>query len=315
VRRIVPVGFLVLASCVASGPWPIWEKLTLPLRSDSVRFAVIGDSGTGGRLQQEVASRMAELHQRFPFTFVIMLGDNIYGGEEADDFERKFTRPYQALLAQGVEFYAVLGNHDLPPQRLFAPFHMGGRRYYTFMKGTAQFFALDSNYMDPQQLEWLAHELEASQAPWKICFFHHPLYSSGRRHGSEVDLRALVEPLFVRYGVNVVFSGHEHLYERMKPQHGVHYFTSGGAAKLSRGDLGRGRKTETALRAVGFDQDREFMLIEIAGDALSFQAISRTGRTIDSGTITRASPHARAPGASRAERLALARRPLLREVG
>src|SRR6266436_7934177 len=131
-------------------------------------------------------------------------------------------------------------------------------------------------YMDPQQLEWLGRELEASQAPWKIGFFHHPIYSSGRRHGSEVDLRALVEPLFIRYGVNVVFSGHEHLYERMKPQHGIHYFTSGGAAKLSRGDLGRGRRTETDLRAAGFDQDREFMLIEIAGDALYFQAISRT---------------------------------------
>jgi hypothetical protein len=326
-RRSVAIVFLVLAACVArSAQWPTWQTLTLPLRSSSVRFAVIGDSGTGGRLQYEVANRMAEFHDRFPFTFVIMLGDNMYGSEEADDFERKFLRPYHALLSQGVEFYAVLGNHDLPPQRLFAPFHMGGRRYYTFMKGTAQFFALDSNYMDPQQLEWLGHELEASQAPWKICFFHHPIYSSGRRHGSEVDLRALVEPLFVRYGVNVVFAGHEHLYERMKPQHGIHYFTSGGAAKLNRGDLGRGRRAETDLRAVGFDQDREFMLIEIAGDALFFQTISRTGHTIDAGTITRSTPRARVetvpaervsrvPGTLRAERLALISRLLLRQVG
>ncbi len=304
VRRSVAAVSLVLASCVARGPWPIWQKLTLPpLRSDSVRFAVIGDSGTGGRLEYEVASRMAEFHDRFPFTFVIMLGDNMYGTEEPSDFERKFSQPYQALLSKGIEFYAALGNHDLPAQQLFAPFHMGGRRYYTFMKGTAQFFALDSNYMDPQQLEWLGRELEASQAPWKIGFFHHPIYSSGRRHGSEVDLRALVEPLFIRYGVNVVFSGHEHLYERMKPQHGIHYFTSGGAAKLSRGDLGRGRPAETDLRAAGFDQDREFMLIEIAGDALYFQAISRTGHTIDAGTIRRAIPHARASASARTERL------------
>jgi hypothetical protein len=295
--------FLVLASCVArSGAWPIWQTLTLPLRSESVRFAVIGDSGTGGRLQQEVANRMVEFHERFPFTFVLMLGDNMYGREEADDFERKFSRPYQALLSQGIEFYAALGNHDLPVQRYFAPFHMGGQRYYTFVKGPAQVFALDSNYMDPEQLEWLARELDASHAPWKICFFHHPIYSSGRRHGSETDLRALVEPLFVRYGVNVVFSGHEHLYERMKPQHGIHYFTSGSAAKLNRGDLGKGRRTETDLRAVGFDQDREFLLIEIAGDTLFFQAISRTGHTIDSGTITagRRSAHATSSPLARA---------------
>jgi len=328
VRRSVAVLFLVLTACVAHVPWPIWQTLTLPLRSDSVRFAVIGDSGTGGRLQYEVASRMADFHERFPFTFVIMLGDNMYGGEQPEDFERKFSRPYRALLAQSVDFYAALGNHDLPAERFFAPFHMSGRRYYTFMKGTAQFFALDSNYMDPQQLEWLARELEASQAPWKICFFHHPIYSSGRRHGSEMDLRALVEPLFVRYGVNVVFAGHEHMYERMKPQHGVHYFTSGSSAKLSR-DLGKGRPTETELRAIGFDQDREFMLIEIAGDTLFFQAISRTGHTIDAGTITRAPPHVgaaatsraapsaspRAADGSRAQRLVGVRGFLLREVG
>jgi hypothetical protein len=299
------LGAVALASCVATGPWPIWQKLTLPLRSDSIRFAVIGDSGTGARLQYEVASRMAEFHDRYPFMFVIMLGDNMYGSEDPADFERKFSRPYHALLAAGVEFYAALGNHDLPAQqRLFEPFHMRGRRYYTFMKGQAQFFALDSNYMDPEQLEWLERELRASQAPWKICFFHHPVYSSGRRHGSETDLRVLVEPLFIRYGVNVVFAGHEHLYERMKPQHGIHYFTCGSAAKLSRGDLGTGRPGTSALRAAGYDQDRTFMLIEIAGDTLFFQAISRTGRTIDSGSIVRARPQARAPEPPARPRLA-----------
>src|SRR6185369_16993958 len=92
---------LTVASCTASGPWPIWQKLTLPLRSNSLRFAVMADSGTGARRQYEVASRMAEYHDRFPFTFVLMAGDNIYGPEEPEDFERKFTRPYHALLTAG----------------------------------------------------------------------------------------------------------------------------------------------------------------------------------------------------------------------
>jgi len=163
-----------------------------------VRFGVIGDSGTGGRLQYEVASRMGEFHGRFPFTFVIMLGDNMYGGEQPEDFERKFSRPYQALLAQGVEFYAALGNHDLPAERFFAPFHMGGRRYYTFMKGTAQFFALDSNYMTRSSSSGSRASSRRRRRRGRSASFHHPIYSSGSRHGSEMDLRALVEPLFVR---------------------------------------------------------------------------------------------------------------------
>jgi hypothetical protein len=324
VRVAVVLLAVTLASCVDTGPWPLWQKLTLPLRGDSVRFAVIGDSGTGGRQQYEVASRMAEFHERYPFDFVLMLGDNMYGGEEPEDFDEKFTRPYQALLSRGVAFYAALGNHDLAAQELpFEPFHMGGKRYYTFVKGPAQFFALDSNYMDPEQLEWLAKALSGSVAPWKICFFHHPIYSSGRRHGSEVDLRLLVEPLFVRYGVNVVFAGHEHLYERMKPQQGIHYFTSGGAGKLSRNDFAKGRPAADQLRVAGFDQDRHFMLIEIAGDQLYFQAISRTGRTIDAGTIYRGEAPVPAPAprgspekrASGAERFLAAGRLRLPEVG
>jgi hypothetical protein len=125
-----------------------------------------------------------------------------------------------------------------------------------------------------------------------------------------MDLRTLVEPMFVRYGVNVAFAGHEHFYERIKPQQGVHYFTSGGAAKLSRGDLGSARRRERDLLEVGYDKDRHFMLIEIAGDELHFQAISRTGRTVDSGTIVRteAQPRAGIPDAPRPSATATPRR-------
>jgi hypothetical protein len=278
---------LLAVGCGRFTAWPAWQTLLLPLIPSSVRFAVIGDSGTGGGPQYDVARRMMAFHERFPFGFVLMLGDNIYGREDPSDYELKFERPYRALVDAGVEFYAVLGNHDNASQRFYAPFHMGGQRYYTFTQGGVRFFALDSNYMDPEQLAWIEAQLRGTHEPWKICFFHHPLYSAGRRHGSEKDLRALLEPLFVRYGVNAVFSGHEHLYERMRARHGITYFTSGAAAKLSRSDLAVGGPDRAQL-AVGYDQDREFMLVEIAGDTLSYQAISRTGRTVDSGTIQRA---------------------------
>jgi 3',5'-cyclic AMP phosphodiesterase CpdA len=75
--------------------------------------------------------------------------------------------------------------------------------------------------MDPQQLSWLEQRLRDSNAAWKIGYFHHPLFNGGKHHGPDVDLRSLVAPLFEKYGVNVVFSGHEHVYERLKPVHGI----------------------------------------------------------------------------------------------
>jgi hypothetical protein len=290
-RRLAALlsGVALLAACAQPAidtVEQIVQQLTLPLRSDSVRFAVIGDTGTGGRQQYEVAARMAEYRKRFPFDFVLMLGDNMYGRETPADFVRKFERPYQPLLDGGVKFYAALGNHDEPSQRFYAKFNMGGERYYTFTRGIAQFFALDSNYMDPTQLAWLERELASSGARWKIAFFHHPLYSSGRLHGSSVDLRERLEPLFVRYGMNLVFAGHEHIYERVKPQKGVSYFTSGGAAKLT----SRVTPLKTTWSGLTYHTDRHFMLIEISGDELAFQAIARSGTTIDSGVIPRLAP-------------------------
>jgi len=257
------------------------QELALPQRPDSVRFAVFGDSGTGDTAQYEVASQMVKYHQAFPFTFSLMLGDNMYGSERPQDFEKKFERPYKTLLDAKVDFYAVLGNHDDPNQRFYKPFNMNGRRYYSFKKGQVRFFALDSNYMEPEQIAWLEKELQASGSDWKIPYFHHPLYSSGM-HGSQIELRAVLEPLFIKYGVDAVFAGHEHFYERIKPQQGIWYFTSGGGAKLRSGDI---RKTDMTMS--GFDRDRSFMLVEIAGDEMFFQTISRQGTTVDKGTIRR----------------------------
>jgi predicted MPP superfamily phosphohydrolase len=253
----------------------------LPLESNSVRFAVIGDSGTGDHEQYQVAEKMEAYRQKVKFDFVIMLGDNIYGGHSPADFVRKFEQPYKPLLDAGVKFYASLGNHDNPnDERLYKPFNMGGERYYSFKKGDVAFFVLDSNYMDPSQLNWIEQNLRNSQAKWKICYFHHPLYSDGKSHGPDMDLRTQLAPLFQRYGVNAVFSGHEHVYERMKPENNIYYFILGNSGKLMTHDF---RQSQEMIN--GFDSDRGFMLVEISGDKLYFQTISRTGATIDSGTL------------------------------
>jgi len=266
--------------------------LALPLRQGSVRFAVIGDSGRGDRWQHEVARQMVAWHARFPFDFVLMLGDNIYDGNDTSDYRAKFEEPYRPLLDAGVVFHASIGNHDDPSQIHYAPFNMGGRRYYTFRRSErrlaglagagVRFFALDSRSLDPDQIAWLREELAQSGSAWKIVFFHHPLYTSGRYRGGARALRLPLEPVLVEGDVDVVLSGHEHFYERLQPQHGISYFISGAAGSLRRGDL-----RPSTIHARGFDRDYHFMLMEVAGDELYFQAVSRTGDTVDAGVISR----------------------------
>jgi hypothetical protein len=278
-RRAAFLSVVVLATLAL----PLYDQeLTLPLKPNSVRFAVIGDMGTGDKPQYELAAKLIEYRQKFPFEFVITVGDNIYDGSAPIDFETKFERPYKPLLDAGIKFYATLGNHDKPNESFYKPFNMDGQQYYTYKKGNARFFALDTNSMSPRELAWLEKELQNSGSDWSICYFHHPLYSSAAFHGSSTELRVVLEPLFVKYGVQVVFAGHDHVYERVKPQKGISYFTEGASGSLRAGNL-----KKTVLTAVGYDQDRSFMLVEIAGDEMSFQTISRTGQTVDSGVIRR----------------------------
>jgi hypothetical protein len=281
-----PTGTAAVAVSGSTLPSAPGTSVSPPTAENSVRFAVLGDTGTGERAQYDVAARLAEAREVFPFEFVIMVGDNLYGSERPQDYQRKFELPYKPILDAKIPFYASLGNHDDPNQRFYKPFNMNGERYYTFKKDKlghpgVRFFALDSNYMTRDQLEWLEKELSASDSAWKIAFFHHPLYSSGGRHGSELDLRMQLEPLFIKHGVNVVFAGHEHFYERLHPQKGIYYFTAGGSAKLRAGDI-----RKTPMTAFGFDNDNSFMLVEVAGETMSFQTLSRTGRRVDAGSIT-----------------------------
>jgi len=255
--------------------------LTLPVKDGSVRFAVIGDTGTASKQQHEVADVMVRYHSVFPFDTVVMMGDNLYGSETPADYKAKFQDVYQVLLDNKVKFYASLGNHDQPNERYYEYFNMNGKEYYRFTKGNVALYALNSNYMDKAQLKWLEDELAKDTSDWKICFFHHPPYSSGSKHGSDKQLREVVEPLFVKYGVNVVLTGHDHFYERIKPQKGIYYFVSGAGGKLREGNV----KTGSALTEKAFDDDLSFMLIEVVKDALHFQVISRTGETVDSGVI------------------------------
>ena len=269
---------------VVAAPAPSTDGLRLPKKLGSVRFAVIGDMGRGDQAQMDTANQMARWREMFDYDFVLMLGDNLYsnGSGTPEEYDNRFEKPYKALLDQGVKFYAAVGNHD--PANLFSyePFHMDGNRYYTFEKDNVRFFALDTVTVDSTQLSWIREQLAKSGADWKIAFYHHPIYTSGRYGFTASRLRRVLEPVFVQGGLDVGLNGHDHIYERIIPEHGVQYFTSGSGGALRKGDL-----NASAITAAGFDQDTHFLLMEISGDTLYFQAISRIGDTVDSGQFDR----------------------------
>jgi hypothetical protein len=279
-KRRTSTACVLIAAVASAGLFA--QSSPLPNRPDSLKFAVIGDNGTGDQPEYDIGRQMTAAHGSFPFDLVIMLGDNMYGGQSPADFVKKFEQPYAALLQAGVKFQASLGNHDRPENVSYKPYNMNGQRYYTYARTNVRFLALDSTQMDQKQLDWIDTSLRDARDDWKICYFHHPLYSNAERHGSSVDLRVLLEPIFTRSGVNVVFSGHDHVYERIKPQKGIYYFVSGSAGQLRKGNM-----SPTDQTAAYFDQDQSFMLVEIAGADMFFQTISRTGKTVDQGVIHR----------------------------
>jgi 3',5'-cyclic AMP phosphodiesterase CpdA len=227
-----------------------------------VRFALLGDWGSGDEGEMAIAERMFAAHQAKPLDLIVGAGDNIYPNGSADLFAPNFERPFAELIKQRVPFHTCFGNHDVrsgaDAQLRYPLFNMGGQRFRSvpFGGGMVEFFMLDSNDMDSRQVSWLDTSLQKSTAIWKIPVFHHPIYSSGRAHGSDTGLRKVLEPIFVRNGVQVAFSGHDHIYQRVTPQQGVQYFVSGAGGKIREGDIKR-----DSLVAFGYDQDSHFLVM------------------------------------------------------
>jgi len=291
---LIAVGYRV-GTAAAPPPVPVEAPqsaaaptVALPNQSGSLKFAVLGDFGTGAQPEYELAAQMAKFFTGFNLELVVLVGDNLYGSERPQDFKLKFEDPYKPLLDAGVKFYAALGNHDARTQRDYKPFNMAGKLYYSFKapKEKVRFFMLDSTYPVPEQIDWVDKALKDSSDEWKIVVFHHPLYSSGGRHGSDLQLRETLEPLFIKYNVSVVLTGHDHFYERIKPQQGIVHFVVGSGGQLADGDIDK----NSNITAKGFDTDQAFMAVEISGDKMYFNAISREGQVVDSGIIERRVP-------------------------
>ena len=257
----------------------------------SITFAVLGDNGTGGRNQMDVARQMARTYEATPYGLVLLAGDISYYGSIDDRWDDVFVEPYGPLIDAGVEWELAIGNHELSEKKsddaaaeIEAQLRRFGKPgpYYSVVHGPMEVFVLDSSIPlatgegGPEQLAWLEEALRESTAPWKVGLVHQPPYSSGS-HGSHPEVREAIEPLFVEHGVDIVFTGHDHHYERTFPQDGVVWIVSGAGAKLSR--VGESDFTAHAEGTL------QFMLVRIDGDAMLVQAITTDGSVIDEVTL------------------------------
>lgn len=246
------------------------------------RFISVADTGTGGKNQYALAEAMKRYYLQHPFDFVILAGDNIYENGEIEKIEAVFEKPYKFLLEKGVNFYASLGNHDIRTnngnQEIKYPgFNMQGR-YYTFRYQTIQFFALDTNNNADwkTELDWLETELSNSNAPWKIVFGHHQIYSSGI-YGLNADFVKTLTPLFQKYGVQLYLNGHEHDYERTRSINGTIYLTCGAGAKQR--PVGKSEWTEYST------SNLSFAAFDIYEDRIILSGIDVNNRVFDQAMI------------------------------
>jgi len=280
-RGLGVVGVAAMASQFALAEQGIGDSVLKP-----VRFALLGDWGSGDDAEMTIASRMLAAHEAKPLDLIVGAGDNIYPNGSADKFAPNFERPFAELIKRHIPFHTCFGNHDVrsgaDAQLRYPLFNMNGQRFRSIPVGggTVEFFLLDSNDMDARQATWLDSALEKSPAVWKVPVFHHPIYSSGG-HGSDTALRKVVEPMFKRHGVRVAFSGHDHIYQRVALQQDVQYFVSGAGGKIREGDINR----RDPLVAFGYDADSHFMVIDADATSFKYAAINTQGQAVDSGQI------------------------------
>lgn len=258
----------------------------LPGSGKPVKFVVLGDSG-GGPLQGAVRDQLDTVR----FDLMLHVGDIAYGSGTLAELESQFFAEYAPVLGN-VPVFPTSGNHDYETKG-GAPFRQvfalpengtpgGVERWYSFDWGDIHFVALDTEQVDETQTTWLEDDLSRNLLPWTIVYLHRPPYSSGD-HGSADDVRRAFTPLFADYGVDVVFAGHDHDYERTDAIDGVTYIVTGGG--------GHGTRAVGQSSFTAYSEDvLHFVYGEVTTERILLHAIDASGREFDSVRIDRALP-------------------------
>lgn len=251
-----------------------------PDSTRTIGILAFGDSGSGSTDQASLFTRMFE----FPYQLIIHTGDMAYDDGTIGQFEANVFGVYSELF-RNVPVFPVPGNHEYntqggaPFRSVFALPGDSGERWYSYDWGRVHFAALDTQADIATQARWLDRDLAMAQQPWKIVYMHKPPYSSGSR-GSDVDLRRALAPVLEKHRVQLVLAGHDHDYERTKPQNGVTYVVTGGGGKGTR-DVGTSSFTAFS------DEVIHFVYLEVGVDQLVLHAIDAMGTEFDSVVIAR----------------------------
>jgi acid phosphatase type 7 len=247
---------------------------------EPVRFLAFGDSGGGGADQYALLEQMYTV----PYDLMIHTGDIAYDDGTIGQYEENVFGVYGDLF-RNIPMFPAAGNHDYrtmhgaPFREVFNLPGDSGEKWYSYDWGRVHFVAIDTESDYATQAKWLDTDLEANDLPWTIVYMHRPMYSSGK-HGSHYDLRSALEPVLQKHGVNLVLAGHDHNYERIKPQKGVAHVVTGGGGIGTR-NVGKSSFTVFSEDVI------HFVYGEVHADELILHAIDATGREFDSMVIPR----------------------------
>ncbi|HYE33450.1 MAG TPA: metallophosphoesterase [Methylomirabilota bacterium] len=222
---------------------------TLSMRG-AARFYLLGDSGSGSAEQVAIAQQM----RKVPGDFVVLLGDVVYPSFVPQLEDLRLFSVYADQM-RTTPFFLAAGNHDGYAHRpfFFDAFYLptnnmtGGEEFYSFDHGAGHFIVLDTDLQvaarydgDSPQYKWLEADLAATRQPWKMIFFHHIIRSSAyhnyddyNRNGihDSAELQFSIGTLAEKYGVQLIVTGHDHIYERLKPRGGTTTIVSGGGGE------------------------------------------------------------------------------------
>lgn len=261
---------------------PSQTRAYVPFPADNppvLRLAVLGDIGDSGRRLDATARAVDRLSGDDPFDVLLLLGDNVYPAGDPARLPDVVFGPFGPVLDRGAELLAILGNHDVAKgygDAQMAALGMPGR-WWSVERSGVLIVGLDSNRPDdPDQLAWLERILRESTTPWKIVALHHPPYSAGYQ-GSDRTARAALTPLFERYGVQLVLSGHDHDYQRSEVIGGVTYVVTGAAA-------GTRRTGDADFTAVSFSW-HSYVELGVYPDRIVGRALNQDNRMADEWTL------------------------------
>jgi len=261
----------------------VHQFTTLSQNSDTVRFIAYGDSRSDPKVHRTLAKQfLAESPD-----FILHAGDLVMDGKDYSLWSKQFFQPVVDVIDR-VPFLPAPGNHEEDLKNYLAYFHMPGKkRWYSFDAGPVHVLALDYHYTksSDEQFKFACEDLLKSHAPWKVVFLHYPMFNYGHHNsawGHEFYL-----PLFHRAKVDLVLSGHSHLYERFRPiapearpGWAITFITTGGGGA----ELGSFYEHPAHARCVA---THHFVAFEATRKALRGRAIQADGTVIDSFELKR----------------------------